>query len=89
MHKNQKILYENSKARKPSVKTIGHKISLNFIWRKGWPVLTENKQNVDWNNIKNWHVQKIPEISLKQIHSITKETLGNNRMNRKGSLAPL
>ena len=26
---------------------------------------------------------------LKKIHSITKETLGNNGMSRKGSLAPL
>ena len=40
------------KARKPSVKTIGHKISLYFIRRKDWPVLTENKQNLDQNNIK-------------------------------------
>ena len=36
-----------SKAIKPSVKIIGHRISLHFIGRKGWPVFTENKQNVD------------------------------------------
>ena len=35
------------KARKPSVKTIGHKISFFPKKRKSWPVLTENKRNVD------------------------------------------
>ena len=35
------------KARKPSAKTIGHKISLYSIKGEGWPVLTENKHNVD------------------------------------------
>ena len=35
------------KARKPSVKTIGHKIGFYSIRRKGRPVLLENKQNVD------------------------------------------
>ena len=35
------------KARKPSVKKIGNKISFYSIRRKGWPLLTENKQNVD------------------------------------------
>ena len=44
------------KARKPSVRTIGHKISFSSIRMKGWPILTENKQNVDQNNIKNWQV---------------------------------
>ena len=41
-----------AKERKPSVKTIGRKISLYSIVRKGCPVLTDNKQNVDYNNIK-------------------------------------
>ena len=35
------------KARKTSVETIGHKISVFSIRRKGWLVFTENKQNVD------------------------------------------
>ena len=41
------------KARKPSVETIGQKISFYSLRRKSWRVLTENKQNVDLNNIKN------------------------------------
>ena len=32
---------------------------------------------------------KNTEISLKEIHSITLETLDNNRMHNKGSLTPL
>ena len=36
-----------SKGRKPSVKTIGHKNNLYSTGRKSWPVLTENKLNVD------------------------------------------
>ena len=35
------------KARKPCVKTIGHKISLYSIDSNSWHVLPENKQNVD------------------------------------------
>ena len=36
------------KAREPSIKAIGHKISLYSMGRKDWPVKrTENKQNVD------------------------------------------
>ena len=41
-----------AKERKPSVKTKGSKNSLYSIWTKVWPVLTENQQNVDYNNIK-------------------------------------
>ena len=52
------------KAWKPSIKTIGHKISLCSIRRKGWPVFTVNKQKVDQNNIKSSQVHKIKEISL-------------------------
>ena len=36
-----------TKASKPSVKKIGHKISFCSIRRKGWPELPEKKQNVD------------------------------------------
>ena len=35
------------KARKPSVKTIGQKITFFSIRRRDWPVFTENKQNVE------------------------------------------
>ena len=48
-----------------------------------------NKLNVDRNNMKNWQVQKITELWLKQIHSMTYETLGNNQMQETGSLTTL
>ena len=35
------------KARKASVKTIGHKITFYPVWRKERPLVTKNKQNVD------------------------------------------